>query len=149
VSLRRIFTEPIDKDLGLLVIRLGIGLSMFTFHGYGKLTGGPELWAGVGGGMQNLGITFLPALWGLLAALAESVGSILLMVGVLFRPAATLLAFTMIVAVLTHLNLPVDDPRAGWQGASHALELLAVYIGLLLAGPGRYGITLGTGRSTE
>jgi putative oxidoreductase len=134
--------EPINRDWALLIVRIVIGLSMFLFHGYGKLTGGPETWGRVGSSMEVLGISFAPVFWGLLAALAESVCSLLLVLGVLFRPAAAMLAFTMLVAVLRHLNLPVDDPSSGWKGASHALELLSVYAGLLLAGAGRFRISL-------
>ena len=96
----------------------------------------------LGNHMGNLGITFAPAMWGFMAGFAEFVCSILLILGVLFRPAAALLAFTMFVAALRHLNLPAEDPASGWKGASHALELLAVYIRLFLAGPGRYAFTL-------
>jgi putative oxidoreductase len=132
----------INLNLGLLIIRLGIGLSMLAFHGYGKLTGGPETWKMVGGAMGHLGLSFAPVFWGFLAMLAEFVGSILLMLGVLFRPATLALAFTMFVAVIVHLNMPADNPSAGWSGASHALELLVVYIGLFLTGPGRYAFSL-------
>jgi putative oxidoreductase len=115
---------------------------MLVFHGYGKVTGGPEMWARLGGSMQNLGIGFAPTLWGFMAAFAEFFGSILLILGVLFRPAAALLAFTMFVAIVRHLSLPAGEPGAGWMGASHALELFAVFVGLLLAGPGRYSFQL-------
>jgi putative oxidoreductase len=131
----------INRDAGLLVVRLGVGVSMLVFHGWGKITGGPELWGNLGGNMANLGIGFAPAYWGFMAALAESLGSVLLILGVLFRPAAALLAFTMFVAVIRHLNVPAGEPGAGWNGASHALELLAVYVGLLLTGAGRYAVT--------
>lgn len=135
----RIFSSrPIAMDVGLLAVRLGVGLSMAVFHGWGKISGGPDLWTRVGAGMSNLGIDFLPGFWGFMAAFAEFGCSILLVVGIFFRPAATLLAFTMLVAALRHLNLPADAANAGWKGASHALELLAVYVGLLFCGPGRY-----------
>lgn len=130
-------------DLGLLLIRLMIGASLAIFHGYGKLAGGPEGWARTGGAMKNLGISFFPEVWGLAAASSEFFASILLAVGLLFRPAAGLLAFTMFVAVLVHLNLPAGSENAGWKGASHAIELFAVYVGLLLAGPGKYRIGKG------
>ena len=130
-------------DLALLVIRLGIGLSMLLFHGWGKITGGPELWERLGGSMENLGITFAPVVWGFLAAFSEAVCSVLLVLGILFRPAAFLLAGTMLVAATNHLSRPAGEPGAGWGAASHALELLAIYIALFLTGPGKYRIPLG------
>jgi putative oxidoreductase len=139
---RAMSTSPINKDVGLLLIRLGIGFSMMAFHGYTKITGGTELWAGVGANMGHLGIGFAPVFWGFLAAFSEFAGSILLILGVLFRPAALMLAFTMFIAILTHLNMPADAPRAGLSGAAHAIELLVVYVGLFLTGPGRYAFRL-------
>lgn len=130
-------------DAGLLVLRLGIGLSMALFHGLGKLQGGPETWRGLGGQMGNLGITFFPVFWGFMAMFAEFFASLLLALGVLFRPAAAILAFTMVVAMVRHLSLPAGESGAGWKGASHALEFFAVYVALLLAGPGRYRLPLG------
>jgi putative oxidoreductase len=122
------------------VIRALIGVSLLAFHGWGKITGGPETWERVGASMSNLGISFAPVFWGFMAAFAEAVCSTLLILGVFFRPAAALLAFTMLVAVIRHLSIPAGEPGAGWSGASHALELLAVYVGLLLTGAGRYAL---------
>ena len=127
-------------DLGLLLIRLGVGFSMAIFHGYGKISGGPELWTKIGASMGHFGIHFAPAFWGFLSALAEFGCSILLIVGLFFRPAAAALAFNMLVASTTHLTMPAGAQNAGWSGASHAIELLAVYLGLLLLGPGRYAL---------
>lgn len=134
--------SPLNLNLGLLIVRIGIGLSLLVFHGYGKMAGGPETWAPVGGAMKNLGIGFAPAFWGFLAAFAEFVCSILIVLGVLFRPAILLLAITMLVAILHHLSLPIDSPSSGWSGASHALELFCVYVGLYLTGPGKYAFKL-------
>ena len=137
--LRAVFANrPLHADAGLLVVRLGVGISLLAFHGYGKITGGPELWAQIGTNMENLGIGFAPTMWGFFAAFAESFCSLLVVLGVAFRPAAALVAFTMLVAALRHLGLPADNPSAGWSGASHALELLSVFAALLLTGPGRY-----------
>ncbi len=132
--------RSLNLDVGLLLIRVGIGLSMAIFHGWGKISGGPETWERIGGSMQNLGIDFLPAWWGFMAGFAEFFGSLLLIVGLFSRPAAALLAATMTVAAIRHLSLPADAANAGWAGASHALELLVVYLGLLLTGPGRLSI---------
>lgn len=134
---------PVSMDFGLLLLRLGIGASMFLFHGYAKMTGGPERWEMIGGNMEMLGITFAPVFWGFMAAFAESVGSILLVLGPLFRIAALMLAFNMFVAVLRHLSLPVDDPASGWSGASHALEYMTVYVALFFTGAGRFAFRLG------
>lgn len=129
------------RDLGLLIIRLVVGFSVAAFHGYGKLTGGSERWEGIGGSMSNLGITFFPVFWGFMAMFAEFFGAILIMLGLFTRPAAALLACTMLVAMIRHLTLPADAPNAGWSGASHAMELFAVAIGLMLTGPGRFSIS--------
>jgi putative oxidoreductase len=128
------------KYLGLLLLRLGIGGSMIAFHGYGKLVGGPEVWEKIGSNMHYLGIDMMPMVWGLMAALAEFLGSLLIMFGVLFRPAALALAFTMAVAVCRHLSLPAGMAGAGWSAASHAMELFFVYVALFLIGPGKYRI---------
>lgn len=133
-------TASIHRDAALLVIRLGIGVSVLVFHGWGKITGGPEFWGKIGGSMANLGISFAPVFWGFMAAFAEAVCSSLLILGVFFRPAAALLAFTMLVAIVRHLNIPAGEAGAGWNGASHAIELFAVFLGLLLAGSGRYAL---------
>lgn len=134
--------KPINADAALLVLRLGVGLSLLLFHGYGKITAGPESWAGLGKNMAHVGISFLPAFWGFMAAFAESFGSLFLVLGVFFRPAAALLAMAMFVAAARHLGLPADESGAGWRGASHALEILAVSLCLLLAGPGRYTLAM-------
>lgn len=140
--LKRFFSsDEISINLGLLLARLGIGLSMVIFHGYAKITGGPEMWTRIGGAMESLNITFYPVFWGFMAALAESVCSCLLVVGVLFRPAAFLLACTMLVAAMRHLNMPAENPNAGWSGASHALELMCIYLCFFFTGPGRFSLT--------
>ena len=136
-------TAPVSIDFGLLLLRVGIGLSMMLFHGYDKIAGGPERWEGIGGSMSVFGITFLPVFWGFMAAFAEFVGSILLILGPLFRLAAVLLTFNMLVAVLRHLGMPADNPNAGWAGASHALEFMTVYIALIFTGAGRFAFSLG------
>lgn len=133
--------EAINMDLGLLILRLGFGLSMALLHGYGKIAGGPERWERIGGAMQNLGVSFLPTFWGFMAGFSEFFCSIFLVLGILFRPAALFLAFTMFIAALNHLNLPPDSPRAGFSGASHAIELMIVYVALLFLGSGKFTVS--------
>jgi putative oxidoreductase len=115
---------------------------MLALHGYDKLVGGPDYWAALGVHMGNLGLSFAPTFWGFMAMFAEFVCSILVILGILFRPALILLGFTMFVAVIFHLNLPPESDLAGLKQGSEALVLIIVYAGLFLTGPGKYAFSL-------
>jgi len=138
---RALTNRPVNVDLGILILRLGIGLTMLIFHGWAKLTGGTEMWTQVGGAMDSFGFGLPAAFWGFLAAFAESIGSAMLALGLLFRPITLMLAFTMFVAALVHLNMPPENPNAGWSGASSAIVHLCVYVGLFFAGAGRFAVS--------
>lgn len=122
------------KDAGLLVLRIGLG-AMMIFHGYPKLIGGPENWAQLGTSAKFVGLNFAPTFWGLMAALAEAAGGILIILGLWFRPAAIFLTLNMIVASAMHLG-----KGDGLMEASHAIELAFVFAGLIFIGPGKYSI---------
>ena len=122
------------KDLGLLVMRLGLGL-IFMRHGFPKLLGGVPEWQWLGDQMANLGITFWPILWGLAAACTESFGGVALFLGLGVRLAAPLMAFVMSVAVVMHITK--GDP---WGYISHPLALMVVFIGLFITGAGMYSL---------
>lgn len=121
------------RDYGLLLIRVGFGLYMFFGHGWGKISGGPEQWQELGGTMGLFGITFLPAFWGFLSAIAEAVCSLLVTAGFLFRPALILLIGNMIVATSMHIITGNGSPEM-------AILYGIVWIGLLLIGPGAYSV---------
>lgn len=121
------------RDIGLLVVRVGFGLYMFFGHGLGKITGGPEQWTQLGGTMGLFGITFLPAFWGFLSAIAESVGALLVTVGFLTRPAALLLIGNMVVAASMHIITGNGSPEM-------AILYGLVWIAFLLMGPGPYSV---------
>lgn len=122
------------KNFGLLVIRIGLGI-MFIYHGYPKLMGGPKEWRELGGSMKYVGINFLPAVWGFLAAATELLGGFLLIIGLAFRPVCILLLINLIVAALTHLG------SGGNLGdAAHAIEDAIVFAGLIFIGPGKYSV---------
>ena len=132
--MKKFLTTPFN-DAGLLVMRIGIGI-MFMVHGWPKLIGGVDRWTWLGGAMSNIGIGFAPAFWGFMAAIAELVGGLLLALGLLTRPAAFLLAFTMFVAMMMHIGAGDDFvPKV-----SYPLELMIVFIGLMLAGAGRLSV---------
>ncbi len=122
------------KDLGLFVIRIGIGL-IFIRHGFPKLLKGTAEWLWLGEQMANLGITFAPVMWGLAASCAEFFGGISLTLGLGTRLATPFMAFGMFVAVVMHIKK--GDP---WGYISHPLALMVVLIGLLIAGSGKYSL---------
>ena len=76
------------RDVGLLILRLGFGLSFFWYHGYPKLAGGPETWERIGDAVANVGITFAHPAWGLAAALSEGAGGCCLPPGCSSGPCA-------------------------------------------------------------
>lgn len=90
-----LFGADADANLGLPILRVFIGAALLT-HGWGKFFGG------LGGFIENVGKMGFPApaVLGFLAAFAESIGAILLAVGLLTRPAAFLIAATMAGAAL-------------------------------------------------
>ena len=121
------------RHIGLLILRIGIGC-MFLSHGLPKLFGGPEKWAGLGEAMATFGITFLPAFWGFMAAISESLGGLCFIFGIFFRPACALLTITMLVAAASDLK------EEGFMDASHAIEAGIVFLSFILIGPGKYSL---------
>lgn len=87
-------TTP-DSSPATLILRVFTGAALMT-HGIPKLFGGlPQFTEYVAG----LGVP-APQLMAFLAAFSESIGALLLAVGLLTRPAAFLIACTMAVAAL-------------------------------------------------
>ena len=127
------------RDLGLLFLRAFFGLYMAFGHGLGKIAGGPEQWAQLGGTMAIFGLGFLPTMWGFLAAFAEFVAALLIVAGVLTRPAALLLVGNMAVAAAAHITGAIDG------SPEMALLYGAVFLSILFVGPGAYSLdeTLG------
>jgi len=128
-----------NRDAGLLMLRLTLGAFFLWAHGWSKLAGGTETWQGLGGAMKHLGITFWPTFWGFLATMAETVGIVLIMIGLAFRPACLFVAMTMAVAGL-HAWHPHKNLSEALQNASHAWELGIVFFSLMFIGPGKYSV---------
>ena len=119
---------------GIFILRVGIGITMML-HGIPKLMAGPEMWTGLGSAMGNLGINFAPTFWGLMAAIAEGVGGLLLVLGLFFRPITLMLVFNMIGATMMHVS-----QGDGFMGYGHALDLLIVFAALFFIGAGKYSL---------
>ncbi len=120
-------------DLGMLLLRLGFGLGFLYFHGWAMLMGGPERWAGTGAAIGRLGVPFWHTFFGFMAALAQSLGGLLIAVGLFFRTAAVFLGFTMFTAWTMHV-------RTGQGTPANAFKNLWVAIGISFMGPGRYSL---------
>ncbi len=123
-----------NRDLGRLIIRIGIGLSFIT-HGYPKLIGGIATWDSLGQSMGYLEITFLPVFWGFMAAVSEFFGGIMFLIGFNLRIACIFLGFTMFVATIYHFG-----KGDGLHGASHTIELMTIFVGMFFIGPGKYSL---------
>ncbi len=134
-KLELVASKPWTRDLGLLLIRLMVGVVGF-FHGSQKLF---SLFGGKG--MKDF-IDFLtslkvpmPTVSAYAAASAEFFGGILIALGIFPRLAALPFAFAMLVAVTQVHSKQFDATR---QGMEYPLTLAIVLIGLALIGPGRF-----------
>jgi putative oxidoreductase len=124
-----------DAGWATLALRLPIGI-IFIAHGAQKLFG----WFG-GYGLQSTGqwlasIGLEPGtLMALLAGGAEFFGGLALIVGLLVRPAAAMLAFTMAVAIFAvHIGNGLFISNNGYE---FGLALLAASVSLAISGAGR------------
>lgn len=97
--------------------------------------GGVELWSSLGSSMSLLGINFAPTFWGLSAAVAECAGGVLLIFGILTRPAAIGMAFTMFVAFFMHYSRGDE-----FKVYSHALESMMLFVSISIMGGGKYSL---------
>jgi putative oxidoreductase len=123
--------------LGALVLRVPVG-AVLAAHGAQKLFG----WFG-GYGLEGTGqwmasVGFSPGyLMALLAGSAEFFGGIALILGLLTRPAAAIVAFTMAMALTVHLPNGLFVSNNGYE---YALTLFAATLALALTGAGHLSI---------
>ena len=124
--------------LDTLPVRVGAGV-IFTAHGSQKLFGwfGGYGLEGTAGWMESIGLA--PGI--LMAAAAggaEFFGGLLLIAGLLVRPTAFILAFTMLVAIITvHLQNGLFMSNNGYE---FGLALLVISMGLAVRGAGSLSV---------
>jgi putative oxidoreductase len=118
-----------------LALRVPLGI-IFVAHGAQKLFGwfGGYGLEGTGQWMGSIGLH--PGyLMALLAGSAEFFGGMALVLGLLVRPAAAALAFSMLVAIVTvHIG---HGLFVGNNGYEYALAMFAASVSLLVSGAGR------------
>lgn len=101
---------------------------------------GPDLWIKLGKSMQFVGVGAYPIFWGLMAALSESVGGFLFLIGFAFRPACLFLLITMTVATMKDFHDIPGNFMDKWLIVSHPFELGSLFLSLLLIGPGKFSV---------
>lgn len=147
--IQRVLTT--DNSLSGLLMRISAGV-IFAAHGAQKLFGsfGGGGLEGTAQWMASIGLQ--PGyLMALAAGSAEFVGGIALLLGLLTRPAAFVLAMTMLVAVIT-VHLP-NGLFLSNNGYEFGLALLAITGAIVLNGGGKLSLDrllsarLGNGRA--
>ena len=117
------------NDITHLGIRLAVGV-IFLVHGLGKMAN-----PGLAGFLGSLGI---PAEMVVPITLAETIGGILLIIGVLNRISASVLSIIMLGAIF---HVKKAENFTGAQGAyEFDLILLAANLTIITMGPGRISI---------
>jgi putative oxidoreductase len=123
---------------GLTVVRILVGI-IFVAHGSQKLFGafGGYGLEGTGQYMASLGLT--PGyLMALLSGSAEFFGGLGLVVGLLARPAAVVLAATLVVAIFSvHISHGLFMANNGYE---FALALLGGVVAVLIEGAGKFSL---------
>jgi putative oxidoreductase len=123
-----------QAGLAALILRIPVGIILIA-HGAQKLFGwfGGYGLEGTGQWMASIGLE--PGyLMALMAGSAEFFGGIALVLGLLTRPAALVVAFTMVVAIVTtHLSNGLFMSNNGYE---YALTLLAASLALMVEGGG-------------
>lgn len=120
---------PVARDLGLLILRLVLGVVLIYGHGYAKLavifSGAPiEFMDPIGIGA---GLSFH------LAAFAEGICAILLILGLFSRLASLVLSVNFVVIFIFHAFMVGD----GFPILELRFLYLFAFIALTLTGPGK------------
>jgi putative oxidoreductase len=122
---------PVSADLGLLLLRAWLGLTMLCNHGLDKFLGFSEMASGFPDPF-GVGSQFSLAL----AVFGEVVCAALLTLGLFGRFAALGLTITMAVAFfLVH-----QGALTGERSGELAFVYLAGFVALLIAGPGSFSL---------
>jgi len=135
-----VIKNVVTTNAGFSTLALRIPAAIiFMAHGSQKLFGwfGGYGLAGTGQWMESVGLS--PGyLMALMAGSAEFFGGLALLIGLLTRPAAAVLAFTMVIAIFsTHISNGLFMSNNGYE---FALALLAVTVSLIISGAGELSV---------
>lgn len=127
ILLRNLFRY---QDQGLLFYRIVFGLSMMA-HGYFKFAGGEQMLTGVGSMLGVFGITGGYYMLGVMAASAELIGGLLVILGLATRLGTLMIVGTLFVATVLELG-------HGFFKWDYPSQMMFGAIMLFIAGPGRF-----------
>jgi len=120
------FSKENAVNLGLLVLRLGVGINLAVLHGLDKVRHYGQL---VNSFPDHLGMGHRHSF--MLAIAAEFAGAILVTLGFVGRLAALLIAFSVGLTIYSHETSIQREP---------ALLYLAAALAILMLGSGRWAL---------
>ena len=127
-------SRNLTQNGGILLLRVSSGILLLMNHGWDKIIAGPDKWSGLGQtGLMSLGINSFHAFFGFMAAFSESICAILVIIGLLTRPAAALITITMLVGANFHISSGRGNPEM-------ALLYGIIFLSIGLLNPGKYSL---------
>ena len=131
------------SDGALLFLRLSLGTLCLYVYGWPALAGGLGRWKLMGVTMKHVGITFAPTFWGFTAAMAESLGCLLLILGFLFRPTCLVLFLVLLVIVVAEIEASRSGIFSTFAREPNAIQLALFVLTLMFIGPGKFSVDKG------
>ncbi|MEX0326622.1 MAG: DoxX family protein [Puniceicoccaceae bacterium] len=136
-GIKSLFRHP---DMGLVIIRLGVGI-VLAIAGYNKFMGGEATLHAVGANIKYFGLdvgtnNISTMFFGVLAAGVELAGGVFIIAGILFRTSAFFLIMTMLVATL----MMIDTSGGDLTKFGYPMVVGMVLLGLLFTGPGKISL---------
>ena len=119
-----------DTDIGLLIIRIGLGGIIF-FHGFHKVM------HGIDDQMQILASSGVPGALMFFVYISEVLAPVLIVLGVLTRISSLSIIVTMIVVFFV-LPFPIGLDEHGAMNIESQLYFLLLPCALFFTGPGRF-----------
>ena len=124
----------LTQNGGILLLRVSSGILLLMNHGWDKIIAGPDKWSGLGQtGLMSFGINSFHTFFGFMAAFSESICAILVIIGLLTRPAAALITITMLVGANFHISSGRGNPEM-------ALLYGIIFLSIGLLNPGKYSL---------
>ena len=128
-------TQERKTNFGLLIMRLGLAAALLI-HGLPKLIGGSHAWQSVGTMLAFINVGVPPSILGLAVLLIEALGAVSLLFGYFFRIACMVLCILFGLYFFNYFSIGYNTLML-WS-----IGIASVFLGLFLAGPGRYAFTV-------